>query len=89
MKTLLNRLRSLIGRDHDTTPIPLAICGLGYEHYRVQSVLADSHYYAVLALFDDYPWNHATEVKGVRVYYPVEDMIATLTRQLSTLLDTA
>lgn len=72
MKTLLNRLRLLTSRDHNTTPTPLAICGLGYEHYRIQSVLADSRDYTVLAIFDDYPWNHATQVKGVRVYYPVE-----------------
>ncbi|WP_043531515.1 nucleoside-diphosphate sugar epimerase/dehydratase [Litchfieldella xinjiangensis] len=70
MKTLISRLRSLGGRSRD--PLPLIICGLGYPHYQLQARLAGSRRYKVIALLDDYPWNHGTHVEGVRVYYPSE-----------------
>lgn len=51
---------------------PVIVCGLDYHAYRLLGRLAGSLEYRALALVDDEPWNHATEMQGVRVYYPSE-----------------
>ncbi|GAB2786568.1 hypothetical protein GCM10027040_10800 [Halomonas shantousis] len=72
MKSLLDRLRTLARLDKGRPATPVVICGLSYEHYRLQALIAKSKRYEVRALINDYPWNHATLVEGVRVYYPSE-----------------
>ncbi|MHB0775150.1 hypothetical protein [Halomonas sp. WWR20] len=72
MNPLLDRLRTLARRNKSRPTTPVVICGLSYEHYRIQALIAQSRRYEVRALINDYPWNHATLVKGVRVYYPSE-----------------
>ncbi|MCP1340913.1 MULTISPECIES: nucleoside-diphosphate sugar epimerase/dehydratase [unclassified Halomonas] len=57
---------------NDRARQPVILCGLDYEHYRIQSLIKRSRRYELLALIDDFPWNHGTLVDGVRVYYPSE-----------------
>lgn len=71
MKSFYQRLRHLVGR-RDAPPRSLMICGLDYEHYRIQALVKSSGRYNVQALINDFPWNHGTMVDGVRVYYPSE-----------------
>ncbi|MDV6320151.1 hypothetical protein [Chromohalobacter sp. HP20-39] len=52
--------------------LPVVVCGLEYAHYRLLTHFARSTRYRVLAMVDDYPWHHGTQVEGVRVYYPSE-----------------
>ncbi|MEC9482737.1 MAG: hypothetical protein UMU75_05335 [Halomonas sp.] len=59
-------------RHRNTARIPVLICGLDYEHYRVQALVSRSRGYRVQALINDFPWNHGTLVDEVRVYYPSE-----------------
>lgn len=70
MKSFFSRLRTL--NRHKALPRPVIICGLGAEHYRLQSLISSARGYETLALIDDFPWNHGTLVEGVRVYYPSE-----------------
>ncbi|MBZ9560373.1 MULTISPECIES: hypothetical protein [unclassified Modicisalibacter] len=50
----------------------LIVCGLGYASYRLLARIAASRRYTAVAVIDDEPWNHGTEVEGVRVHYPSE-----------------
>lgn len=52
--------------------IPVVVCGLEYAHYRLLTHFARSTRYRALAVIDDYPWHHGTQVEDVRVYYPSE-----------------
>lgn len=52
--------------------LPVVVCGLEYAHYRLLTHFARSTRYRALAVVDDYPWHHGTQVEGVRIYYPSE-----------------
>ncbi|MCK0714195.1 nucleoside-diphosphate sugar epimerase/dehydratase [Chromohalobacter sarecensis] len=64
----LSASRSKKGRER----LPVVVCGLEYAHYRLLIHFARSTRYRALAVVDDYPWHHGTQVEGVRVYYPSE-----------------
>lgn len=61
-----------LGRSDGGTREALIVCGLGYASYRLLARIAASRRYTAVAVIDDEPWNHGTEVEGVRVYYPSE-----------------
>ncbi|SFH70904.1 nucleoside-diphosphate sugar epimerase/dehydratase [Modicisalibacter xianhensis] len=61
-----------VGKRESRKRQPVILCGLNYEHYRIQSLIKRSKRYELLALIDDFPWNHGTLIDGVRVYYPSE-----------------
>lgn len=52
--------------------LPVVVCGLEYAHYQLLTHFACSTRYKALAVIDDYPWHHGTQVEGIRVYYPSE-----------------
>ncbi|WP_277812171.1 nucleoside-diphosphate sugar epimerase/dehydratase [Chromohalobacter canadensis] len=52
--------------------LPVVVCGLEYAHYRLLTHFTRSTRYKALAVVDDYPWHHGTQVEGIRVYYPSE-----------------
>ncbi|WP_280561470.1 hypothetical protein [Chromohalobacter sp. 48-RD10] len=52
--------------------LPVVVCGLEYAHYRLLTHFARSTRYRALAVVDDYPWHHGTQVEGIRIYYPSE-----------------
>ncbi|WP_136065570.1 nucleoside-diphosphate sugar epimerase/dehydratase [Modicisalibacter radicis] len=74
MSSILKRLAAGIRRAGKPARSrrPVIVCGLNYHAYRLLAELAGSREYRVLALVDDEPWNHATDMQGVRVYYPSE-----------------
>ncbi|WP_106477035.1 hypothetical protein [Phytohalomonas tamaricis] len=73
MKHIFDHLRALASQNSKRAqPLPVIVCGLGADHYRVQSLLTHAKDYESIALIDDFPWNHGTFVEGTRVYYPSE-----------------
>ncbi|WP_157958877.1 MULTISPECIES: hypothetical protein [Salinicola] len=46
------------------------LCGCESRHYGWLRDLSATH--AVIAMVTEAPWQHATEVEGVRLYYPSE-----------------
>lgn len=72
MKRFLAPWRRITGQWNHRPRQLVIICGLDYEHYRIQALVKQSRRYELLALINDFPWNHGTLVNGVRVYYPSE-----------------
>lgn len=52
--------------------VKLILLGIGYPSHRLIELSRRYRGVEVIAVIDDYPWNHRTLVQGVRVYYPSE-----------------
>ncbi|OHV10581.1 hypothetical protein [Kushneria phosphatilytica] len=72
MKVWLERLQRRLKPTRGPVGHGVIICGIEAVHYRLQQQLVASSGLRLEALVSDAPWQHATRIAGVRVFYPSE-----------------